>query len=447
MLKRFFHKVRFYQHIMAAFWQQRKKLVVVSFLLGVGAFFLVYHLFNLSQIKVEKIGLVGKFTVNELPLEIQRLISDGLTEIAPDGSAQPALATNWEVKNEGKEYLFTLKENLFWQDDKPVLAADINLKFSDVASTTIDQKTIKFQLKEPFSPFPVVVSRPLFKKGFIGTGPYKVKSIKRNGQIVEKLVLVPVKDKSKPKKIFHFYPTEESARTGFKLGEVNMLQEIVRPEDLSSWAKVEIIPETKKDRFVAVFFNTNDPQLGDKSHRQALAYAIKKDWGERALNSFNPSSWAYNDSVKPYDYDLENAKKLLEPEEGTEGKEPLKEIELSTFSSLLPVAEEIKKDWEELGVATQIRVVNVPSDDYQALLATQEIPSDPDQYLFWHSTQTNINISHYKSPKLDKLLEDGRKELDQEERKTIYADFQRFLIEDTPAVFLYYPTVYNLSKK
>lgn len=446
MLRRFFHKIRFYQHIMAAFWQKRKRLVIFSFLLGVGAFFLIYRLFNLSQIKVEKIGLVGKFTLDELPIEIQKLISDGLTEVAPNGSAQPALAADWEIQNEGKEYFFTLKDNLFWQDDKPIVAADINLNFSDVASTIIDKKKIKFQLKEPFSPFPIAVSRPLFKKGFIGTGSYQVQSLKRNGQIIEKLVLVPAKDKKQPKKIFHFYPTEETARIGFKLGEVNLLQEIVRPEDLSNWERVKITQEVKKNRFVAIFFNTNDPQLGSKSNRQALAYAIKKDWEERALNSFNPNSWAYNESVKPYDYDLENAKKLLETENGEGEKEILKEIELSTFSSLLPVAEQIKKDWEELGVATQIKVVNVPADDYQALLATQEIPSDPDQYLFWHSTQTT-NIVHYKSPKLDKLLEDGRKELDQEKRKTLYADFQKFLVEETPAVFLYYPTVYNLSKK
>ena len=446
MFKRFFRKARFYQHIMAAFWQTRKRLVIFSFLLGVGSFFLIYHLFNISQVKVEKIGIVGKFTINELPLEIQKLISDGLTEVASDGSPQPALAAHWQTQNEGKEYFFTLKDNLFWQDGKAVVAGDINLKFSDVASTVIDQKTIKFQLKEPFSPFPAVAARPIFKKGFIGTGPYQVKSIKRNGQIVEKLVLVPAKDKSQPGKVFHFYPTEKTARIGFKLGEVNLLQEIVRPEDLSNWKKVEVIPEIKKNRFVAVFFNTNDPKLGNKSNRQALAYALKKDWEERALNSFNPNSWAYNDSVKHYDYDLENAKKLLATEEGNGEGEPLREIELATFSSLLPVAEQIKKDWEELGVATQIKVVNVPSDDYQALLATQEIPSDPDQYLFWHSTQVT-NIVHYKSPKLDKLLEDGRKELDQETRKAIYADFQRFLVEETPAVFLYYPTVYNLSKK
>ena len=319
------------------------------------------------------------------------------------------------------------------------------MKFSDVALTIIDQKTIKFQLKEPFSPFPVILSRPIFKKGFIGTGSYKIKSIKRNGQILEKIVLAPIKDRNKPRKIFHFYPTEEAARIGFKLGEVNILQEIVRPEDLTDWRKINVKPEIKENRFVAVFFNTNDPKLGNKSNRQALAYAIKKDWEARALSSFNPNSWAYTDSVKPYSYDLQNAKKLLESETENGQGEPLNKIELSTFSSLLPIAEQIKKDWEELGVATRIKVINAPSSDYQALLATQEIPSDPDQYFFWHSTQIT-NIVNYKSPKLDKLLEDGRKELDQEKRKIIYHDFQKFLIEESPAVFLFHPTVYRLSK-
>jgi peptide/nickel transport system substrate-binding protein len=446
MIKRFFLRIRFYNRIISAFWQKRKRLVILGFLIGIAAFFLIYHFLNLKQEKIEKIGLVGKFTLNELPLEIQRLISDGLTQVSNDGSPQPSLAVSWEIKNDGKEYFFTLKDDLFWQDGKPVLATDISLHFSDVATLVVDQKTIKFQLKEAFSPFPVVASRPIFKKGLIGTGEYKVKSIKRNGEIIEKLVLVPVKDKTKAQKIFRFYPTEETARIGFKLGEVNQLEEIVLPEDLSGWKNVEVSPEIKEDRFVAVYFNTDYSQLGDKATRQALAYAIEKKFENRALNSFNPASWAYNKDVKPYEYDLENAKKLLESQNDSETQEPLKEIELSTFSSLLSTAEEIKKDWEALGITTKIKVVSFPSEDFQALLATQEIPSDPDQYLFWHSTQTT-NISHYKSPKLDKLLEDGRKNLNQEERKTIYLDFQRFLVEDTPVAFLFHPTVYNLSKR
>jgi ABC-type transport system substrate-binding protein len=263
---------------------------------------------------------------------------------------------------------------------------------------------------------------------------------------VEKLVLVPVKNKTKPKIVFRFYPTEEAARIGFKLGEVDILKEIVRPEEILKWKNVQISPQVKLNRFVAVFFNTNDPKLGDKSNRQALAYAIKKRWEPRALNSINPTSWGYNEDVKPYNYDQANAKKLLESQTNGETKEPLKEIELSTFSSLLPIAEEIKKDWENLGIATKIKVVSGLSEDFQALLATQEVPPDPDQYLFWHSTQ-QTNIAHYKSPKIDKILEDGRKEQDQEKRKTIYHDFQKFLVEETPAVFLFHPTVYTISKK
>jgi len=57
------------------------------------------------------------------------------------------------------------------------------------------------------------------------------------------------------------------------------------------------------------------------------------------------------------------------------------------------------------------------------------------------------NITNYQSPKLDKLLEDGRKLTDQNERQAVYFDFQKTLVEDTPVIFLYHPTVYTISKK
>ena len=114
-------------------------------------------------------------------------------------------------------------------------------------------------------------------------------------------------------------------------------------------------------------------------------------------------------------------------------------------SSMMSVAEEIKKDWQQLGIETEIKLILSSEEEFEALLVTQQIPQDPDQYLLWHSTQTT-NLSQYKSPKLDKLLEDGRKTFDQEERKEIYLDFQRFLVEDSPAIFLFHPTVYSLSR-
>ncbi len=449
-MKRFFRRFRFCHNLIRVFWQKRKKLFILGFSLGIFVFLLFYKILTLPKNTVEEIGLIGKYTINELPLEIQNLISDGLTEISKDGAAKPKIAESWTIENDGKDYIFKIKNDLKWQDGKPLTAWDINLKFSDVTKTVLDDQTIKFQLKEKFSPFPVVVSQPIFRKGLLGTGEYQVKKIERNGEIIEKLTLMPVNDRSKPKIIYRFYPTEDAARTGFKLGEVFTLREIVRLEDLEKWQRVEIKPEVKSNRFVAIFINTSDPHLGNKATRQALAYAIDKDKGNRALSSVNPTSWAYNKDVKPYKYDLANAKKLLENngsgEETEVQDQPLKEIELATLSSLLPMAEEIKKDWEELGITTKIKVINNPNQEFQALLATQEIPPDPDQYPFWHSTQVG-NITNYKSPKLDKLLEDGRKLTDQDERQAVYSDFQKTLVEDTSVIFLYHPTVYTISKK
>lgn len=433
-------KTRFLIRLLSAFWQKQKKLIIVSSLLGILSFLYFPKIIRWLVIsQTQRIGMVGKFTTVDLPLEIQRLISDGLTCLEEDGSSSPCLAASWEVGNEGKEYIFTLQDNLLWQDGKPVKAADINYNFSDVATQIIDDKKIKFILREPFSPFPVIVSKPIFRKGMVGTGKYKIKSIKKNGQIIEKLNLTP-------NLTFRFYPTETAARTAFKLGEVDILTQLSSPGELETWKEIKISSEVKYNRFVTIFFNTQNKKFTDKSVRQALAYAIKDRWQPPALNSISPRSWAYNPEVKPYEFDLENAQKLLKKSTTDEQTQPLTEIELATVPSLISVAEAIKSDWEELGIKTKIKIISSLDEEFETLLVSQEVPPDPDQYNLWHSTQIT-NISRYKSPKIDKLLEDGRKTLDPQKRKDIYYDFQRSLVEDTPAIFLFHPTLYTISRK
>jgi ABC-type transport system substrate-binding protein len=120
---------------------------------------------------------------------------------------------------------------------------------------------------------------------------------------------------------------------------------------------------------------------------------------------------------------------------------------LTTTPILLDVAEKIAQDWREIGVTTSVQVASTIPPDYQAFLAIYDIPNDPDQYATWHSSQTATNISHYANPRIDKLLEEGRLELDKEKRREIYLDFQRFLLEDAPAIFLYHPITYTITRK
>ena len=89
-------------------------------------------------------------------------------------------------------------------------------------------------------------------------------------------------------------------------------------------------------------------------------------------------------------------------------------------------------------------------DNFDLLLVFWNLPSNPDQYYFWHSTQIGLkksNISNYKNVKIDLLLEQGRNTIDLREREKIYQEFQKIIQDDPPALFLYYPFVYTIKRK
>lgn len=395
------------------------------------------------------IGMVGRFSSDELPLSIQQQISFGLTAVSNEGTAKPSLAESWEYQDEGRVWIFRLGDHK-WQDGSVIKANDINYKFSDVTPEVLDEKTIKFTLKDPFSPFPGVVSKPVFKRGLLGAGEWKVAKITFIGrEFVETIRLVNTKNNNM--QTYKFYPAEESARTAFKLGEVDELHEIVDSRELANWQGIGVREEVRKDRFLGVFINNEDPILSSKELRQALSYAIDKEkFGrERALSPISPFSWAYNSQVKPYEYNPERAKELLAQLPAEQRKDLV--IKLVTTPTLLSITDKIKEDWDAIGVNTQIQVSNTLPSDFQTLVAIQIIPPDPDQYSFWHSTQTATNITRYRnsreSQRIDKLLEDGRRTLSQDERKLIYLDFQRFLVEDSPVIFLFHPVTYMVTRK
>jgi peptide/nickel transport system substrate-binding protein len=428
---------RYILRLIAAFFARFKAIIILGIVAGVALFFILsLLLLNFGSRSSQRIGVVGRYVADDLPTEILLKIGGGLTKINEMGDVSPNLATSWETPDKGKTWVFHLGSDALWQDESSVKSADINYQFSDLEAEKPDEKTIVFKLKDPYSAFPSVVSRPIFKKGLLGTGEWKVKKISLSGGFTQRLTL---ENKNKAKLVYKFYPTEERAKLAFKLGEIDELNAIINPKPLNSWGRAKIEEGVDKGEFVAVFFNTQDSALSDKVTRQALAYAIDKTalGGSRALGPISENSWAYNPQVKPYNYDLNKAKKDV-----TDGYE----ITLTTLPHLLATAEKIAKNWEEAGVKVNVQILPTVPENYQALLAIFDIPEDPDQYSMWHTTQTSTNITKYSSPRIDKLLEDGRTEINLEERKKIYLDFQRFLVEDSPAIFLYYPTSFTIKR-
>ena len=435
--------------ILKSFIQKHRLIIFSATFFGVLVFLFFQNLLPLiPRPKANlKVGIVGQYTLNTLPNRLAQTISRGLTKINSKGEIEPDIARSWEVLEDNTLYRFYLNPDVIWGDATLLKSQDIKLEIPNVTIAYPSDQMIEFKLKEPFSPFLSLVSQPLFKDQTISAGQYIIRKVKYQGSYLKNLELVG----SQNNLTYRFYSSNQTAWLGFKLGEIDQLENLVINPLTDKWVKkVDLVESINYHQYLAILFNLKDDKLGNKPLRQALAYATKEKAESndtRALSPISPQSWAYNSKVKPYSYSPTQAKELFdnfEEEASVSGK--LK-IKLGTSQSFLSLAESIANSWEEvLPVDVEVKIINSIEPDFQALLIAQEIPLDPDQHALWHSTQ-EANISNYSDLKVDKLLEDGRKEMNQNTRLEIYQDFQRFLVEESPAIFLRFPTTYTISRK
>ena len=427
---------------------KHKKQIIISGIIGFFItllFFQSYPLLNeVQKNQFRRIGIIGTFNDSSLPIDIQRNISLGLTLLKEDGSSLPSLSTSWKVDEKGLVWTFYLRNDVVWHNGKKFTAADINYKLSGAEFIPINDSILTINLKEKYAPLPVVLSQPIFKSNLMGLGVYKVVKLQRIGEAITELLLEP-QLKNLPTLSYKFFSNLDEAVLAFKLGEIDVLQDLTGVNDVATWNNINITQLTEYDKFVGLFFNLEKSFFKDKEVRQALSYAIPRNFDqEKTQTPISPLSWAYSSKTRLYNYDTDSATKIL-------SKSPLSssssQIIISTYANLLDTAQMVSEAWIKVGVNTKIKVESSFPSDYDVLLATQVIPSDPDQYQYWQSTQEGTNLTHYNNQKIDKLLEDGRKTFDINQRKKIYADFQRYLVDDSPVIFLYYPMVYTIERK
>ena len=453
-----YKKLRFFFRLYKAFIKKYFILLLLGLACGIATFFLLPKITSsLPKVRtISQIGIVGVYSLSNLPIEIQHQISLGLTIIDTSGQPVPSIAKSWTTQDSGKTYVFEINTSLKWQNGANLTSKDIQYNFKDAAIEYPDSSHLVFKLQDPYSPLPTVLARPIFKSisakhfleksEYLGLGSYKIQNYHKNGQYLDWILLTPVtKASNLPNLKYTFYSSLQQAKTAFKLGLIDTLTNLSDPAELTAWPKAKITPVVQLDRHMAIFFNTQDPQLqgaSGKNLRLSLAYAIDKSkFTNRALGPFSKNSWVASTNLKTYELDLTKAKSLLEKVE----KIP-DQLTLTTLPLYLPTANQIKLDWEALGLHVNLQVLPEIPPDFQILLVTQAIPTDPDQYNLWHSTQETTNLTHLKNPRIDKLLEDGRKTFDPKERLALYTDFQKYLLDEVPAVFLYYPTTYILTR-
>ncbi|MBI2597038.1 hypothetical protein HYW41_02690 [Candidatus Daviesbacteria bacterium] len=427
------------------FIKRHKGIFSVSFFIVTVVLFAQIKFKLLSKPYSISIGFIGTYQEHDLPAEVTELISQPLVETDENGKVKGKLVIGWDINNDATVFKFKLKDNLRWIDNSEVKSKDIGFAIPGLEQSYPDDKTIQFNLKEPYSPLPSLLTKPVIKRGtMIGMGPYKIAKLEKSRVFITKIVLKSVNPQL-PVIYVRFYPNEKVGITGFNLGEVQALLGISNPKVFSNNSQTKLQQKTDYSKMVTILFQTKNPLLSNRSLRQALAYATPKIDSEEIANNPYPSFlWAYNPDSKKYLGNIDLAKSALERAKSSISDEKLKEeLILTTTPNLEEVGNKVISSWKDLGLDIKLRIESGIPQNFAALLITQSIPKDPDQYFLWHATQTKTNLTGYDSKRTDKDLEDGRKIITLEDRQQKYFDFQKSLLEDAPATFLYFPK-YNI---
>jgi ABC-type transport system substrate-binding protein len=281
----------------------------------------------------------------------------GTTEIVP------ALATSWDVSDDGLTYTFHLREGVKFHDGTPmnadavVFSLDRQLSedhpyydygpwkywtnymgMSDIVEsiTAKDDKTVVFELQKVEAPFIAnlamdfagIVSPTAFKadpEGFasnpVGTGPFKFVSWTKDSDIVLDRNEDYWEDVYLDRVILKVIPDATSRWLALQKGEVDLI-DFPAADDLPAMqadGNIQLIQQAGLNvGYLAM--NVEKEPYGDKRVRQAMNYAIDKQEivdavfgsaGQVAKNPIPPTMWSYNDDIEDYPYDPEKAKELL----------------------------------------------------------------------------------------------------------------------------------------
>jgi peptide/nickel transport system substrate-binding protein len=388
----------------------------------------------------------------------------------------------------------------------PIYRSPLFPQFREVSIIQEDDRKISFVLEKPNSAFlrsltvgilpanawadilPQNATLAALNLQPIGSGPYKFEKF--------------TKDKKGSIRSYSLKPFDKYAHAPAHIERLNFKFYSDPASALDALANkyvegASIIPfenrqETRQNRGVAVyspllsrevvlFFNQKiNETLKQKSVREAIAMSISKESLVKDVLKSEASiitgpilaeSVGYHEGLADIPVDIEKAKTLLAETKVIGTVEELKEVEetkkkpnqmtLTTIENeeFLAVASAIKTQLDSVGLNIEIVAVApeaffdqvISTRSFELLLTTAMFNTDPDPYVFWHSSQKNsagLNIVEYQNMEVDKLLEQARTAKNDEERGTALRSFQEKLMADVPAVFLYQSTYgYAVSKK
>lgn len=428
----------------------------------------------------------GTFTERQFSTPVY----EALFDITENGSTQPFLAEKYQVSDDVKTYTITLRPGIKFHDGTPLNAEAVvaNLErtrnpenlcrclstLQDITDViAVDDLTVEIRLSRPNAALPtllaeaggIMVSPTAFKADPtainthpVGTGPFKfVEWVRGSRFVVEKnpdywQPGLPYLDKI----VLRGIQNTVTLEAAFQSGQVDIIM-------LPSFRFVAQMKENKSVNVLSpagfgtegIYMNLKQPPFDDVRIRRAVAYATNRELLRKTL-AYGVPTLAYSpfglgvDVTQPTDvypeYDLEKAKALV--------AEYGKPVEFTFQYNNTPLTNQFAQSLQEMWSKANIKANLEPLDQnrlVQNMSASQFVASlyrytgraDPhnNTYSFLHSKFADVtpsaNFGGISSPEIDELLERGMSTVDPQERKKIYSELAREVVNVLPIAYTF----------
>jgi peptide/nickel transport system substrate-binding protein len=426
---------------------------------------------------------------------VNELLFEGLYTDNQDLATTPALASTAELSPDKTEMTIRLRDDVTWQDGKPLSAADVVFTIQAMqdkgtasteagrvsfikAATEVDATTVKLKFARPearpedkllfkilpahaFTTGTVVKRSDAFRNKPVGTGPWKLVKYNEDNSIsfsrnpdyrgsvgIPDVTMREVSDKNYQAKLLLYESLEGLVR--------------VLPRDLAllqNNRKVELYPY-QTNSWWYVGFNLARAPYDDANVRKGLSALVNVEGllapvgtGDILSGPFVKSSPYYNHEVVPTAEDSAAAERYLGAAgytkvggAWTKGGKPLslKVAAHQSLESAQEVAINLQSQLQNAGLTVNVEFLDDAAwksrvwkdHDFDLILSQWSFDRNEDIRDQFYSAGAR-NFTSYKNVEVDKLLDKARDATDPYARKVALRDVHRRVHEDAPMLFLW----------